>query len=152
MSSTEPPHRLALRALAADVAQTRQTLSAIVVHHDGQPDVVAALAPTWQEWPGLQGCYVYHVPRRAGDTGPYLAICDITPAVLSEGAHLDESRLIAILEGSATLNGQLVRVGEVRWIAPGEPLSWLAGPGGCLCAIRYDVPPHDLDPDLLPPS
>lgn len=146
----EPAYLAQLRGIGQRLDTVDKRLAQIVVHHDGQPDTVAPLAPAWQEWPGLQGCFVYHVPRRAGDTGPYLAICDVAPHVLSEGSHLDESRLIALLEGSATTNGQPLTVGEVLWIAPGQPLDWQAGPRGFLAAIRYDVPPHDIDPELLP--
>jgi len=151
-STQEPAYLAQLRGIGQRLDTVDHRLAQLVVHHEGQPDVVAALAPAWQEWPGLAGCFVYHVPRRAGDTGPYLAICEAAPGVLSEGVSLDESRLIALLEGSAITNGQPLRVGEVLWIAPGQPLDWRAGPQGFLCAIRYDVPPHDIDPTLLPPA
>lgn len=144
-----PTDRARALQLAQEIRTDVRALTQLVVHQPGGTDLVAALPASWQPWPGLPGVLVYHVPHPASQPGPYLAICQVAAGVASAGAHLDESRLIAVLDGTVTADGQPYRVGQVLWIAPGQPLDWRTD-GGYLAAILYDVPPHDLDPDLLP--
>lgn len=149
-NTQEPAYLKQLRGIGERLNKVHQRLSLVVHHADGS-DVVAPLASAWQPWPDLPGVRVFHVPHWAGEPGAFLIICQVEAGVQSLGAHLDESRLIALLDGELTAAGHPYRRGQMLWIAPGEPLDWRTE-CGYLAAILYDVPPHDIDADLLPPS
>lgn len=145
----EPPHRAMLRRTSQALNEVENRLARLVIHESDGSDIEAPLAAAWQPLAGRPGVEIYHVPHPDGATGLYLAICRIAPGTSFEGSHIDQAQLVALLDGDLDCNGHRYRRGEFLWLAPGEPADWTVH-AGFLAAILYDVPPHNIDPDLLP--
>jgi hypothetical protein len=153
----EPPHR---RELASLLAQQKQTAADVSTIHatltlrdlDGNVSAVAPLGNgVWQPLAGREGVDIYHVPNPSGEPGLFMTVACTRPGAHYEGSVLDESRLLAIIEGDLRHNGLDCRPGRVIWVAPGEPSTW-SSEHGCLAVVRYDVPPPDLDlSDIITP-
>lgn len=148
-ATQEPAYLAQLRGITQRLDTVDERLAQLVVHEDDGRDVVAPLATAWQDFPERPGVRLFHVPRPDGKAGLYLAACEIAPGTAYAGSHIDQSQLIAVLEGDIFCKDRWVRPGEFLYLAPGEPSAWRVGPGGYLAVIRYDVPPHDVDPALL---
>jgi hypothetical protein len=145
----EPPYRQDFRQIASDLDRQFARLTTLTLHRADGPDVVAALAPAWQVLEGRPGVKLFHVPHPSGAPGLFMTVCAIDPGTEFEGTSIDHSQLVALLAGDLECNGQTYRPGQFLWLAPGEPANWKVR-AGYLGAVLYDVPPHDIDPDLLP--
>lgn len=147
----EPSTSDRLSRIVSDQRAVRQRLTSLVLHTPGEPDLVAPLSASWQLLAGRPGVQIFHVPAPTGEPGLFLSICAIAPGTEFSGTTIDQSQLIGLLSGDLECNGRTYRAGQFLWLAPGEPADWKVR-AGYLGAVLYDVPPHDLDPDLLPTS
>ncbi len=149
ISMPEPPYRQDFRQIANDLDRQFARLTTLTLHRTHGPDVVATLSPAWQALEGQSGVRLFHVPHPSGDAGLFLTVCAIDPGTELDGTSLDQSQLIGLLAGDLECNGHSYRPGQFLWLAPGEPANWKVQTG-CLGVVLYDVPPHNIDPDLLP--
>lgn len=147
----EPPYRQVLRDIAAGAATTKQQLTSLTLHAEQGPDVVAVVGPGWQPVAGRPGVECYHVPHPDGLAGLFVGVFRVAAGTHFEGSSMDESRLVVALAGDIELNGQPLPPGHSRYLAPGEPASWQVQHGHLSVTI-YDVPPHNINPELFPTS
>lgn len=138
-----------LRSISKRLDVYEKRIDQLTIHNADGTHTIAHLPCSWESWPGLDGVRVFHVPHPDDEPGPFIAICQVAAGVVSRGAHLDESRLVGLLGGELTADGHQYRYGQFLWIAPGQPSHWSTGKG-YLAVIRYNVPPHDIDPNIDP--
>ena len=140
-----------LSRIASEQRAVRQHLATLTMHTLDEGDVVAPLSASWQLLAGRPGVQIFHVPNPSGEAGLFLSICPIAPGTEFSGTAIDQSQLVGLMSGDLECNGRTYRAGQFLWLAPGEPANWKVR-AGYLGAVLYDVPPHDIDPDLLPTS
>jgi hypothetical protein len=150
-NTPEPAFRASLRQTAASLEEQAARVSQLTLHDEDGQDYAVPLAAAWLPLPGRAGVQVYHIPAPGGEPGLFMTVFSVAPGSEYSGAHLDESRLVGLLSGDLECNGQTYRPGQFLWLAPGEPTNWRVRAGALGCVL-YDVPPHDIDPDLLPIS
>lgn len=127
------------RTLREEIATLRQ------YDADGQSYEVP-LGSTWQPLPGRAGVQVYHIPNPDGTGGLYLMAFSVEPGASYAGSRIAESRLVELVSGELTCNGQQLRPGNAMWLAPHEATTWHTDPGA-LGVVRYDLPnPLPLTP------
>lgn len=152
MPNQDSPHRQAFRDIAAALDGQMERMATLTLRDEKTGlAVVAPLGSRWQPLPGRDGVRIFHVPDPSGAPGLYLTVCVTEPGAHYSGSVIDESRLLALMEGQLQHNGTLYTPGQVVWIAPGEPSTW-AAEFGALAVIRYNVPPPDIDfSDIIRP-
>ena len=148
----EPPFRAELRRLSSEVERVRKVLTTLTLHGAGGQHASTPALAAWQPVAGRPGVECYHVPHPDGLEGLFVGVFRVAPQAHFEGSTMDESRLVVTLAGEILLNDVPAPPGVARYLAPGEPVSWQAGAAGSVSVTIYDVPPHDVDPALLPPS
>jgi hypothetical protein len=147
----EPSTSERLSRLVTQQRAVRQQLATLTLHDEAGHDYEVPLASAWLPLPGRDGVQMFHIPAPSGELGLFMTVFSVAPGSEYSGSQLDESRLVGLLSGDLECNGQTYRPGQFLWLAPGEPTNWKVRAGALGCVL-YDVPPHDIDPDLLPIS
>ena len=136
------------RAILAKSVKTREDLTTLhQVDSDGREYDLSLAANEWNVVAGRPGLLLYVIPHPMGSKQLWMTAFYVAPNSSYTGSHINQRRIITVLEGEITCNGQHYGPGESMTIEPQQSTDWNARSGATGVTLYEFVLPAAPLPD-----
>ena len=136
------------RAILATSVKTREALTTLHQHDaDGREYDLTLLPSEWNVVPGRPGLLLYVIPHPLGGKSLWMTAFYVAPHATYTGSHINERRLISVLEGEITCNGRTFGPGQSMLIEPRQSTDWVAH-SGASGVVLYEIVEPDMPPTI----
>lgn len=128
-----------LRAILSSAAETLEILTTIhQVDADGKEYDLDLEPNAWNIVAGRPGMRLYLIPHPLKRKGLWMAAYYVAAGSTYTGSSLNERRIVTVMEGHISCNGNIYGPGDSMSIAPHERTTWSA-PMGAAGVTLYQV-------------
>ena len=136
------------RAILAKSIKTREDLTTLhQTDSDGREYDLALSANEWNIVTGRPGLLLYVIPHPLGTKQLWMTAFYVSPNSSYTGSHIRQGRIVSVLEGEITCNGNVYGPGDSMKIAPLESTDWIAQAGASGVTLYEFVLPAEESGD-----